>query len=207
MWSCSRLPFNLAEIPPWDLKIKFPSGPKIQPVTPPENVFDRVRAEESLLALKFHQKFWLWQSLLFFELQATVLVLFCNGKQQLGFFTEAVVQNALVTCCKALSHYNLICCHMLAQKGCNSIIHWCIGHVGSRNVGLVSSRAAQICVGLWFLRFLGTLVQLSAGSFWEGGAGKEVVTWIIFLIAFSPVVASAQPRRPQTIDWEPKWIL
>lgn len=113
----------------------------------------------------------------------------------------------LVTCCKALSHYNLICCHMLAQKGCNSIIHWCIGHVGSRNVGLVSSRAAQICVGLWFLRFLGTLVQLSAGSFWEGGAGKEVVTWIIFLIAFSPVVASAQPRRPQTIDWEPKWIL
>lgn len=101
-----------------------------------------------------------------------MLILFCNGKQQLGFFTEAVVQNALVTCCKALSHYNLICCHMLAQKGCNSIIHWCIGHAGSRNVGLVSSRAAQICVGLWFLHILDIQCNLSVGSFSEGG-GRE----------------------------------
>lgn len=46
-----------------------------------------------------------------------MLVLFCNSKQQLGFLTEAVVANALVMCCKALSQYNPICCHVLPKKG------------------------------------------------------------------------------------------
>lgn len=47
------------------LKIKFLSVPRIQPATLPQNVFEEVKTEESLLALKFHQKFWLWPLLLF----------------------------------------------------------------------------------------------------------------------------------------------
>lgn len=45
--------------------------------------------------------------------------LLCSGKQQLGFFTEAVVTNALVTRWKALNLCNLICWHMFVQKGCH----------------------------------------------------------------------------------------
>lgn len=47
------------------LKIKFLSVARIQPATLPQNIFAEVTTEESPLALKFHQKFWLWPLLLF----------------------------------------------------------------------------------------------------------------------------------------------
>lgn len=131
------------------------------------------------LQQKNHHSFWSFtrasgcDHCYYFPAINNCVVLLCNGKQQLGFFTEAVVQNALVTCCEALNPYNLICCRMFVQNQCNLIIHWCTGDTSSRNRGLVLSTAAQIYVAPLLINHSTTCWTF----FRRGrGAGKEEIS-------------------------------
>ena len=68
---------------------------------------------------------------------------------------------------------------------------------------------AQLLRSVLFLFSSITLMQVLVGPFSEGERCREGrgFTWIIFLIWFSQITASAHQRRSQTIAWEPKWIV
>lgn len=68
---------------------------------------------------------------------------------------------------------------------------------------------AQLVKSILFLFSSITLMQVHVGPFSETEKVREGrgFTWIIFLFWFSQITtASTHQRRPQTIDWEPKWI-
>ena len=145
----------------WALKNKLLSVRRIQP----QNVFDEVTTEELPLPLKFHQKFWLWPSLLFssykqlcsfiLQRQATAGFLHCGGGSKcagcMPQSTESLRPHLLPHVCSKRVRFNnpLLC-------------WWCQFKKQARS-------QAQLLRPVLFLFPSTPLTQLLVGPFPEGG--------------------------------------
>lgn len=178
----------------WALKTKFLAVPGIQP----QNVFNEVTTEESPLALKFHQKFWLWP------------LLFSSYKQLCSFILQWQATAGLLHRGRGSK------CSGCMLQSTESLQHRFLPHVCSKRVQFNNPLAFKkqrpvlkhSCSDLCCSSFHQPLDYLLA-FFHKRERCREGrgFTWIIFLIWFSQITASADQPRSQTADWEARLIV